>query len=99
MFDVAPCRELSCGGSGRHIKTGLFLSALTLFTYSHKHLPIDPERSGGQHPNTPTPRSLPPNGKQSLDSRPQSPFPQPFPTPSPQPEPSPPPSQNRLIYG
>ena len=29
---VAPCRELSCGGSGRHIKTGPFLtrSAWTL---------------------------------------------------------------------
>ena len=65
-----------------------------------KTLLLDPERSGCRHPLLPTPRCLPPNGKQSLDSRPKSPFPsQPFPTPSPQHYPSPPPSQNRLIYG
>ena len=66
-----------------------------------KRLLLDSERFGGQHPIIPTPRYLPTNGKQSLDSRPKSPFPSqsPFPTPRPQHYPSPPPSQNRLIYG
>ena len=32
MFNAAPCREVSSGRSGRHIKTGPFLPALTLFS-------------------------------------------------------------------
>ena len=71
----------------------------TLSNFKKRWL-LDSERSGCQHPRTPTPRSLPPNGKQSLDSHPKAPFPsQPFPTPSPQHQPNPQPSQNRLKYG
>jgi len=88
----------------RHIETVDALEVLRkpeeVKIYKKRWL-LDSERFGALHPPIAHPAMIAQkNGKQRLDSRPQSPFPPPpFPAPSPQPQPNPPPSQNRVIYG